>query len=114
VSLIQLIADPAEHHGKLISAVGFCWLEFEGNGLYVHREDFEHGVYANALWLDLGWPEPEEYLGLSGEYVLVEGIFDATQRGHGGLFSGEVKEVRRMMRWPPRRITTDPEKAPTP
>jgi hypothetical protein len=33
VSLVQLIANPSDHHGKLIQAVGFCWLEFEGNGL---------------------------------------------------------------------------------
>ena len=114
ISLIQLIANPEAHHGKLIQAIGFCWLEYEGNGLYVHQSDFEHNVLKNALWLDLGWPEPAEYRRLSGQYVLVEAVFDAEQKGHFGLYSGELKEVRRMMRWPPRGADKDAHSGQTP
>jgi hypothetical protein len=48
-------------------------------------------------------------------YVLVEGRFNANERGHLGLWSGEIEAVTRIVPWPPgsgfrlndRRPTTD-------
>jgi hypothetical protein len=102
VSLVQLIANPTEYHGKLVRVIGFCRLEFEGNALYLHREDFERGIAKNAVWLSVGWPVPEPRRQLSDEYVLVEGIFDGEARGHMSSFSGELRSITRMDRWPPR------------
>jgi hypothetical protein len=102
VSLLAVIANPTEYHGKLLRVIGFCRLEFEGNALYLHREDFERGIAKNAVWLNVGWPVPENRRNLSDEYVLVEAVFDAEERGHMGAFSGMLKEIRRMERWPPR------------
>ena len=110
VSLIQLIANPAAYDGVAVRAIGFCWLEHEGNGLFVHQDDFEHGVFRNALWLDLGWPEPEEYRQLSGQYVLVEATFRAAGHGHGGLYSGELTNIRRIVVWPSRKQIERPSK----
>jgi len=99
ISLVQLVANPAEWHGKLVRVIGFCHLEFEGDALYFHRDDFEQAISKNAVWLDV----PEGRQALSDQYVLVEGVFDAESHGHLGAFSGVLKDVRRMERWPSRR-----------
>jgi hypothetical protein len=98
VSILQLIATPTAYHGKRVRLIGFCNLEFEGNGLYLHREDLEQRIHRNALWLDVeGTPKQRE---LSGHYVLVEATFDAEDHGHMSLFSGSLTGVSRMQRWP--------------
>jgi hypothetical protein len=99
VSLLQLIARPEQYNGKRVRVIGFCHLEFEGNGLYVHGEDYERAIYKNGIWLDVG-PEKQ---GFSDEYVLVEGTFDARMKGHLSLFSGSLRAVTRMDRWPSRK-----------
>src|SRR5690349_6313687 len=68
VSLIQLIARPADFDKKMVRVIGFCHLEFEGNGLFVHRQDFEQSISKNGLWLDA----PRGKASLSDRYVIVE------------------------------------------
>lgn len=51
VSLIQLIAQPEKFEGKRVRFIGFLRIEFEGNAIYLHREDFDHGITKNGLWL---------------------------------------------------------------
>jgi len=102
VSLVHLSANPTEYHGELVRVIGFCRLEFEGNALYPHREDFERGIAKNAVCLSVGWPVPEPRRQLSDGCVLVEGTFDGEARGHRRAFSGELRNISRMGRWPPR------------
>lgn len=99
VSLVQLIANPNQYHGKLVRVIGFCRLEFEGNVLYLHREDFEHSISKNGVWLQVGWPVPDNRRAMSDEYVIVEAVFDAQQKGHFGMFSGSLGEIKRLDRW---------------
>lgn len=103
VSLVQLIANPNEYHGRLVLVIGFCHLEFEGNAIYLHREDFEQGIYKNGLWLDV-----EDILSintskLSDGYILVEGVFNAKNKGHLGQFSGCLGEIERIEHSPSRK-----------
>jgi hypothetical protein len=100
VSLVQVIANPRSYDGKRIRVVGFCHLEFEGNALYIHREDFEQLLLKNAVWLDVE-RTPERSL-LNDRYVSVEGTFDAEHQGHLSLFSGALTAVTRMNRHPTR------------
>ena len=95
VSLLQLIANPSEYHGKLVRVIGFCRLEFEGDALYLHREDFEQGITKNAVWLNVGREISKSRSNLSGGYVIVEGVFNAEDKD---LFSGCIK-VRRIQHW---------------
>ncbi len=99
VSLVQLIANPNKYHKSLVRVIGFCRLEFEGNALYIHRDDFEYSISKNGVWIQVGWPIPEDFREMSDEYVIVEAIFDAEQKGHFGMFSGSLEEVRRLDRW---------------
>ena len=105
VSMVQLIANPSQYHGKLVRVIGFCRLEFEGNALYIHRDDFEHSISKNGVWLQVGWPVPENRRDMSDEYVIVEAVFDAEQKGHFGMFSGSLEQVKRLDRWGARAET---------
>ena len=96
VSLVHLLADPGRYDGREVVVVGFCRLEFDGNALYLHREDFEQSIVKNAVWLDLDSPIPQTYRDLSDKYVIVEATFNARDKGHEGLFSGELRAIRRM------------------
>jgi hypothetical protein len=40
---------------------------------------------------------------LSGRYVLLEGTFDPTNRGHMSLFSGAIVDISRGTDWSPSR-----------
>jgi hypothetical protein len=52
VSMVQLLAAPEKFHGKLVGVFGFLRLEFEGDALYLHREDDTQGVTRNVVWVD--------------------------------------------------------------
>ncbi|HEX8068651.1 MAG TPA: hypothetical protein VF546_01785 [Pyrinomonadaceae bacterium] len=97
VSLVQLIADPARYHGRLVRVVGFVSIRFEGKAVYLHEDDYRQRIAKNGLWLDLpGTKSGGEYAQYHERYALVEGVFDATLKGHGGAFSGALRRVRRM------------------
>jgi hypothetical protein len=77
VSLIQLIANPERYNGKPVRLIGFLRLEFEGDALYLHREDYERGL-PNGIWVD-------------------EGIFRV---GHLDQFGGKLTTINRIEVWP--------------
>ena len=99
VSLIQLIATPEKYHGKRVRLEGFLRLEFEGNAIYLHREDYEHRITENGLWLDATNEMRKDRKKIDLHYVLIEGVFNAKSHGHMGLFSGEIKKINRCMLW---------------
>jgi hypothetical protein len=103
VSLLQLIANPGEYHGKLVRVIGFFRLELEGDALYLHRVDFQQGLTKNAVWVDVGQRVSVGGRNLSDRYVLIEGVFNAEDKGHMDLFSGSLKEVKRMEHWRSRK-----------
>ena len=51
VSLIQLISTPKAFDGADVQVIGFLRLEFEGNALYLHKEDFEQRISKNSVWV---------------------------------------------------------------
>lgn len=99
VSMIQLIANPERYDGSPIRLIAFLNLEFEGNALYLHREDYEKALPANAIWISLTDHQARASLKLSGGYVLVEGTFRAKNRGHLGMFAGSVDQITRIQSW---------------
>ena len=97
-SMIALIANPDAYHGKRVRLIGFVNFEFEGNGLYISREDWRQAIYRNGLWVDLPGDRPA-----SGQpnrrYVLIEGTFRADHQGHMGMWSGALERVTRLQAW---------------
>ena len=91
VSMVQLIATPERFHGKRVRFTGFVHFQFEGNGIYLHKEDHDQEILNDGLWI-----ERPAGSTLNDVYVLVEGTFRADDRGHMGLFSGTLEDVTRM------------------
>lgn len=100
VSLVQLIADPNKFDRQLIRVIGFLRLEFEGNALYLHREDYQSCLMLNGIWVDVN-PDMDVQRGiLDMNYVLLEGIFSARDRGHQAMWSGTIGQIQRAQLWP--------------
>ena len=98
VSIVQLIANPAAYDGKVVQVFGFVRFEFEGSAVYLHQDDYRHSLYKNGLWLSM-----KEQKELDQNYALIEGVFNARNRGHLGLWSGSIEKVSRSLLWPPKR-----------
>ena len=100
VSIVELIANPEVFNGKKVRLVGYMNLQFEGNALYLHAEDYKHGLSRNGLWLQVpkGWPDNAKKCP-SKSYVLLEATFNATNTGHFGLYSGGLETITRCTRW---------------
>jgi hypothetical protein len=103
VSLINLIATPERYHGKWVGVVGIANFEFEGDALYLSPSDYNF-VTKNAVWLSINEAvlkvdESTLARDFNGLYVLVEGIYDMNNHGHGGLFSGAITNITRILTW---------------
>jgi hypothetical protein len=101
VSLVQLIATPEAFDGKYVRVQGFVRLEHEGTAIYLHREDAEHMLTKNGLWLvasDMP-TEGSREAQVQDRYALIEGRFSAKKHGHRDLWSGSVEDITRMVPW---------------
>lgn len=98
--MVQLIAEPEQFHGKRIAVVGFLNIEFEGNALYLHREDFRNRIGDNAIGVNVtpNWL-PKTQCRNQG-YVRLVGIFNAKNTGHmGGHSAGSIEEIELCRQW---------------
>jgi hypothetical protein len=99
VTLLRVLADPDKYHGQEVQLIGYLHLEFEGNGLYLHKEDYDNSIIGNVIWID---PTPEMLKvidRINDKYVVVRGVFDAKDHGHMGLFSGVLSRISRCDIW---------------
>lgn len=99
VTLVQLIANPQPFDGKLIRVIGFLRIEFEGDVLYLHREDYENAILGDGIWVEVTPEMTKQTKVLSMNYVLLEGVFNSNERGHMGMWSGTISRIRRAQLW---------------
>lgn len=99
VSIVELIANPRTYDGKRVRVTGWLHLEFEGNGIYLHRDDEVYGLSRNGLWVNFA--QPNSAASCAQGYALIEGTFDAGSDGHMGQWSGTIDAIDRCIRWPP-------------
>jgi hypothetical protein len=101
ISLLQLIATPDAFDGKYVRVQGFVCIEHEGTAVYLHREDAEHMLTKNGLWLAANdaTPDDSKEAQVKDRYALIEGRFTAKKQGHMGLWSGSVEDITRMESW---------------
>ena len=92
-SLIQLIATPSKYHQKQVRVDGFLRVGFEGNALYLHKEDAQFGMTANAVWVEVSDEMCAD--AFDNKHVYIEGVFNAKNRGHRAVFSGAIEDVSR-------------------
>ncbi len=99
VSLIQLIANPAVYHGKLVTVRGFLHNKFEDSALYLSKEAGDYLIMRNAVWVNYSQKRLKyagrviDHVSLDGKFVVLQGTFDKIGHGHMGLFSGELDFV---------------------
>src|SRR5215469_6602996 len=98
VSLLELVANPNKFEGQLISATGFLGLDApDGDMLYLHKEDYDHGILLNAVGVQLSkelWSQREN---LNENYVTVVGVFRSGEKS--GNRYNEILDVRKCSVW---------------
>ena len=103
LSIIDLIAHPELYDGKKVNIIGYMHLEFEGNILYLSKEDCTREISKNGIWLELNFSKyysnSKRNPGKNDSYVLIEGIFDGKSNGHLGCCSGTIKDITRLEAW---------------
>ena len=104
VPMQQLLAEPQRFEGQRVRTTGFLRLEFEANALYQTRDDFNNTVLQHAVWLDLTNAQLRSLSKLNNGHVVVEGVFSAQYKGHGGKWSRALRHVAGVRMWrKPRR-----------
>ena len=98
VSLVQLIAN---YDGCRVSVAGYLRLEFEGNAIYLARDDERHLVTANGLWVEFAPGVLTQAQQYNDQFVTLVGRFNAAHRGHRGLWSGAITDITRVSISPP-------------
>jgi hypothetical protein len=93
VSIVQLIATPEKYDGKVVKVMGFLRLEFEGDAIYLHEDDYRHGISKNGLMVVRNAKIDANADTLDLHYVLLEGTFDANNHGNMGLNSGTITNI---------------------
>lgn len=99
VSMIKLLANPEKYQGRKVRIIGFVRLEFEGNAVYFHQDDFKHGISKNALWINTNKEIETARQKYDQKYVLIQGTFNAQFHGHMGLFGGAIYQIERFEVW---------------
>jgi hypothetical protein len=101
ISLIKLIANPEKYDGKLVQVRGYLNLEFEGNAIYLHKEDYSKSLTDNGFWVNFSKEisEKKNINDYSKKYVIIVGTFDMKSLGHMGLFGGTIKNITRLDFW---------------
>ncbi len=99
ISMVSLVADPQRYDGQFVRVIAFLHLEFEGNVLYPHKEDYEHTIIPNGVWVSLTDQQKINAKKLSNSYVIVEGMFSSKEKGHMGMWSGSLQEINRLEKW---------------
>src|SRR5262245_25499828 len=70
VTLLQMLAQPEKYDKKEIQIIGYLHLEFEGNGLYLHKEDYNHGIIGNVIWVEATEKMEKDKKDLNDKYVI--------------------------------------------
>jgi len=111
VSLMQLIVNPEQYHGKPVRVIGVSRIEFEGDSIWLTKEHYQHRIYKNSLWIVPDYKAlgvtPQDLEKLNGKYVLMEGIFNKDNHGHMGLNSGALEKITRFQLWEKEEQPTD-------
>lgn len=101
VSVINLIATPGNYNGRKVRLIGYLHIEFEGDNLYLHKDDYDNGISKNAVWVDITGLTKDSLKNYSDHYVILEGTFDSQMDGHMGMNSGSIKSITRLNLWEP-------------
>jgi hypothetical protein len=95
VSIVRLIASPDSFEGKIVRIEGYLHLQFEGQAIYLHKQDYDRALTKNGLWVDAPVEMLRQMAKMNDRYVLIDGVFSSKDEGHMGLWSGAVTNITR-------------------
>jgi len=100
-SLISIIANPEKYNNKRVQVIGYLNLDFEGNAIYLHKEDYLKHISQNGLWVEFSknLVKKVNLKLLNNNYVILLGTFRAEKFGHLGLFGGTIEDIVRIGKW---------------
>jgi hypothetical protein len=91
VPLVALIANPSLYDGRYVETFGYLNLEYEGDALYVGKDDFEAFATQNAIWFDgPKAADTKARRALDRHYVHASGTFHAHRNGHLDQWRGTL------------------------
>ena len=101
VSLVKLIANPEKYNGKRIQVIGYLHLEFEGNAIYLHEEDFKRRISANSFWVEFSskLTKKRDLNKFNDKYVIIIGTFNVNEKGHMRMFGETLDDIVRLDLW---------------
>jgi len=83
----EIATAPKRYHGKRIRVYGWFSVEFENYSVSSEK---------NSIWLVMDEDNIDKRKGFNGKKGYVCGIFDSTNTGHLGLWSGAIHSISRM------------------
>ncbi|SMP17594.1 hypothetical protein [Chryseobacterium profundimaris] len=101
ISMLRLIVTPEKYHNKTVQIIGYLNLEFEGNAIYFHKEDYDKRLSENAMWVNFSddLVKKTDFKKYNKKYVIIVGKFDMNSKGHMGMFGGTIKNISRLDVW---------------
>lgn len=100
VGMVALIAVPERYDGRFVRTHGFLCIEFEGNALYLHEEDYRHRLTKNSFALRLSNSQRQQFKSLSLKYVVIEGTVYAKGPEQRDSWGGAIGNITRLEAWP--------------
>ena len=98
--MVALLAMPEKYEGRTVRTLGFLCVEFEGDALYLHEEDYRYGLVKDSFALRLSESQRREFKKLSLRYVLIEGTVYANGLERTDMWSGAIGKITRLEAWP--------------
>jgi len=90
VPLVRILANPEKFENHWVQTGGYLVLEFEHCALYFSKEDSEHGLTMNGVWIRPDFRIENPKL-VSKRYVILDGIFTMKDHGHLGMWQGAIR-----------------------
>jgi len=98
LSIYAILGDSKAYHGQLVLVTGFFQFQQEAIGLFPSAETARYGDFASGVWVYL---DGIEAVSLDGQWVVIHGVFSASDRGHGGAYAGSLRSVNIFPAGPP-------------
>jgi len=99
VSIVQLVATPEKYDGNLVDVVGFLNFGFEGDWLFLHKEDYDNGIDANAVRVERTKDMMRDIEKVHRNYVHIVGVFRQEASNSGFASEGHIVDVQKCELW---------------
>jgi len=97
VSIHALLGSEENYSDRQVRMMGFFQSKHEAVGLFPCAEAARNGDYISGIWVY----SDVSAAALDGQWVVIEGVFSASDRGHGGAYAGSVRAVNIVPAGPP-------------